>query len=209
VVPFGVATSKPRRATYQDVLDAPEHMTAEIFDGELVLSPRPAKPHTIVHSRIVGDVESRFGRGNPGGWWILLEPELHLGDDICVPDVAGWRRERMPVIDATDAFFTQAPDWICEVASQRTQMIDRAKKLPIYARSGVEHVWIVTPQARMLEAMRRQEFNWLTVAVHADTDRVRAEPFSDVDLDLSQWWDGIPPPPTRASEGHAIYGLDW
>src|SRR5262249_50060653 len=127
-------------------------------------------------------------RGGPGGWIILDEPELHLNADILVPDLAGWRRQRMPSITNDEPFFTLAPDWACEVLSPRTQKKDRAKKLPIYAREGVSHVWLVDPLVRTLEVLRRQNTDWLIVGVHEGSDRVHAEPFDAIELDLSILW---------------------
>ena len=136
-----------RRATYQDVLAAPEHMIAQVIDGELVLMPRPSGPHAVAASLLAGELIPPFsrGKGGPGGWILLFEPELHLGEDILVPDLAGWRRERMPAV-GDSAYFTLAPDWVCEVLSPRTSKLDRARKLPVYAREQVGHVWLVDPR---------------------------------------------------------------
>src|SRR5262245_58841510 len=150
-----MADPAKRRATYQDVLDAPEHMVAEIIDGDLRLSPRPGGPHTVAASMLGYLLGPPFylGSGGPGGWIILVEPELHLGDDIVVPDLAGWRIERMPIVPDA-AFFTLAPDWVCEVLSRSTAVNDRAEKLPIYAASGVGHVWLINPIQHTLEVFR-------------------------------------------------------
>ena len=174
-----------RRATYQDVLDAPGHLVAEIVDGELVLSPRPAARHSTVTSALGGELLPPFGRGRggPGGWIILDEPELHLHEDIVVPDLAGWRRERMPAVP-DEAYFTLAPDWICEVLSRSTEKLDRTRKLGIYARAGVRHAWFVSPLWRTVEVMRLHEGHWLLVAVHATDERARVEPFDAIELDL-------------------------
>jgi Uma2 family endonuclease len=187
---------KPR-ATYEDVLKAPPHKVAEIVDGELYLSPRPAAPHALAASVLVVDLGGPFhqGRGGPGGWWIVSEPELHFGDDIVVPDLAGWRRERMPEFPK-GAFFTLAPDWLCEVLSPSTERLDRARKLSVYAREGVGHAWLVNPESRTLEAYRRSERRWLLMATHSSDDRVRAEPFDAVELDLLPLWGETRPPAT-------------
>ena len=129
------------RATYADLLAVPEHLVAEIIDGELVTSPRPAPPHALAASAIVSVLFDRFGAppggaDQPGGWWILSEPELHLGGDVLVPDLAGWRRERMPALPDT-AYFALEPDWACEVISPSSGRLDRARKMPVYAREGV------------------------------------------------------------------------
>lgn len=183
-----------RRATYEDVLAAPEHVVAEIIAGELRLSPRPAGPHALVASVLGAELDSPFrrGRGGPGGWIILDEPELHLGPEIVVPDLGGWRRERMPSVPNV-AFFELAPDWLCEVLSPATEKSDRAEKLAIYANAGVPHAWLINPLSRTLEVLRRQEAHWLTLGVFKDDDRVRAEPFDAIELDLSLLWADLAP----------------
>ncbi len=195
-----------RRATYQDVLNAPEHMVAEILDGELVLSPRPAKPHCSVYTTLVGELEPPFGRGRggPGGWIILGEPELHLGDDVCVPDIGGWRRERMPRLDDDRAYFEMPPDWVCEVLSRSTERNDRLKKLGIYARAGVVNAWLVSPRMRSLEVFRLIDGRLVTVAAHLDDEKVRAEPFEAIEIELASLWRDFRPP-THAAENAADY----
>jgi len=179
---------KPR-ATYEDLLKVPNEKVAEIVDGELYVSPRPAAPHALAASVLGVDLGGPFhhGRGGPGGWWIVDEPELHVGEDIVVPDLAGWRRERMPEFPKT-AFFTLAPDWLCEVLSPSTERLDRARKLRVYAREGVGHVWLVNPEARTLEVYRSSEERWLLLATHASDAIVRAEPFDAIELDLLPLW---------------------
>ncbi|MBK9036715.1 MAG: Uma2 family endonuclease [Myxococcales bacterium] len=185
-----------RRATYADVLAAPRHQVAEIIGGELRLTPRPAGPHALVASVLGEELGPPFrrGRGGPGGWILLDEPELHLGAEIVVPDLAGWRRERLPAVGDV-AYFELAPDWLCEVLSRSTEKTDRAEKLGIYAAAGVGHAWLVNPIARTLEVMRRQGSQWLAVAVHKDGDRVRAEPFDAIELDLALLWADLAPLP--------------
>jgi Uma2 family endonuclease len=179
-----------RRATYEDVLAAPPHVVAEVIDGELHLQPRPAKPHAAAATALGEELGPPFkrGRSGPGGWIPLFEPELHLGGDILVPDLAGWRRERMPVLIDDDPFFTLAPDWACEVLSARTAKTDRVRKLPIYARERLAHVWLVGPIQRTLEVLRREGDRWVVVGAWSDDARVRAEPFDAIELDLSVLW---------------------
>ena len=186
-----VAATRKRPATYEDVLAAPEHMVAEIIDGELYVSPRPGPAHAIAASTIGANLLEPFqgGRGGPGGWWIIDEPELHLeavGRPI-VPDVAGWRVERMPELPDT-AYFTIAPDWVCEVISKSTEALDRAKKMPVYAAAGVKHVWLVNPIAKTLEVYRRVEGAWHLVHAYSDEGIIRAEPFDAIEIELARWW---------------------
>jgi Uma2 family endonuclease len=193
--------STPRRkpAGYDDVLRAPPDMIAEVIDGELRLSPRPAKPHAMATSALGEELGPPFkrGRGGPGGWIIIDEPELHLQADILVPDMAGWRRERMPAVVADQPFFTEPPDWIAEVASPRTQRYDRTDKLRIYRRERVPWVWIVDPVQRTLEVYRLGEDGWTLRASWRDDARVRAEPFDAIELDLAILWADVilPEPP--------------
>lgn len=179
----------PRRATYEDVLVALPHQVAEIVSGELRLSPRPAGPHSVAASAIGEELGPPFkrGRGGPGGWIILDEPELHLAEDILVPDLGGWRRTRLPVV-RNEPYFTLAPDWVCEVLSPSSTKTDRADKLPIYAREAVAHVWLVNPLDHTLEALRLESGRYTILAVWRDTARVRAEPFEVFELDLSILW---------------------
>lgn len=178
-----------QRATYEDLLQVPEHLVAEILDGDLYASPRPAMPHARVCSALEIEIGGPFdrGRGGPGGWWILFEPELHFDAEVLVPDLAAWRRERLPSIPDV-AFMTLAPDWVCEVISPATERIDRALKLPIYAKHGVGHAWLVNPASRTLEVYRRSDKTWTLVGSHADDAVVRAEPFDAVELDLLVLW---------------------
>jgi len=204
-MPKPVAIGRP--ATYQDVLDAPEHLIAEIIDGELVLSPRPALPHASASSAMGADLIGQFGRrrskGEPGGWWILDEPELHLGRHVLVPDLAGWRRERLPEVPAAP-YLELAPDWVCEVLSPRTVRWDRMRKMDIYAAHGVGHAWLVDPEARLLEVYRRMDGSWLRAQAFAGPAVVRAEPFDAAELDLAEWWlpePDEPAPPAPSTEG--------
>lgn len=185
-----------KRATYADVLAAPEHKVAEVIDGDLYLSPRPAMPHTEVHSSLFAELRSSFGRGRggPGGWIILSEPEVHLGEDILVPDIGGWRRERLPAI-AQAPYVEIAPDWLCEVLSPSTEKIDRVKKLNVYARAEVNHVWMISARTRTFEVLRRQGRDWLNVGRFQDDAKVRAEPFDAVELDLAVLWADLEPVP--------------
>jgi Uma2 family endonuclease len=187
------------RATLRDVEAAPANKVAELVGGVLHLMSRPAPKHAIASSSIGGELYGPFqrGRGGPGGWWILDEPELHSPDplpvepddvEVVTPDLAGWTRERMPVPPET-AYFTLAPDWICEVLSKSTEEFDRDEKMPIYAREGVRYAWLVDPIAQTLEAYRLGEKRqWLKIDAYAGAVRVRLRPFDAVEIDLSALW---------------------
>lgn len=189
-----MAVPAKKVASYQDVLDAPEHWVAEILDGDLHLSPRPAKRHAVALAALHDELGPPFrrGRGGPGGWIILEEPELHLAADILVPDLAGWRVQRMPVLD-DQAYFTEVPDWIAEVLSPATAKRDRTDKLRIYAREGVRWAWLVDPSHRTLEVLRLQDQQWLLLGAWRDDERVRAEPFDAIELELSTLWEHVVP----------------
>ena len=177
-------------ATYQDVIDAPPHMVAEILGGELHLSPRPASRHARASMRMgrdLGPFDEDPGGDDPGGWLLLFEPELHLGPDVVVPDLAGWRRERMPEMPDTPAF-TLAPDWVCEVASPSTRRADRLLKLPIYRAAGVAWVWIVDPITEVVDVFQGDGPRWIAAATAVGAGVVRLPPFDALELDPGRWF---------------------
>jgi Uma2 family endonuclease len=178
-----------RQPTYADIEALPEHLVGEILEGELVVSPRPRSRHAhatgIIGTDLIGPFQ-RQPRG-PGGWWFLIEPELHLGSHVVVPDLAGWRRERMPAIP-DEPFFQLAPDWVCEIASPSTARVDRTVKTRIYAAAEVSAMWIVDPVARSLEVFRLVDGRWTLISTHSGDERVRAEPFDAIELELAAWW---------------------
>jgi Uma2 family endonuclease len=188
---------KPTRATYADLEAVPADKVAELIRGTLYVMPRPAPKHATAASRMTMEIGGPFdrGRGGPGGWRILVEPELRFPDpsergafDTLVPDLAGWRLERMPVLPST-AYFTLAPDWICEVLSTSTESHDREVKMPVYAREGVRHAWLIDPVKRTLEVYALGAGGaWGEPAHHGGADVVRAAPFDAIGLDLSSLW---------------------
>jgi Uma2 family endonuclease len=190
-----MGTSEQRAATpatYADVLKAPPGKIAEVLAGELFVSPRPSLPHARVSSLLGIDLGSPFDRklggpGGPGGWWILDEPEIHLGADILVPDLAGWRRERLSKVPKT-AFIELAPDWVCEVVSPGSRGTDRVRKMPLYAKAGVAHIWLIDPNEKLLEVFQLSGSQWLSIASFEGAQTVRAEPFDAVELDMTRWW---------------------
>lgn len=180
---------KRKRASYEDVLRAPETMVAEIVEGDLQLTPRPGRAHGRAEIRLATLIEGPFGmgRGGPGGWVIFAEPELHLKTDVLVPDLAGWRVERS-ALAGDEPYFTVAPDWLCEIVSPSTGRLDRVRKMPIYAASQIRNAWIIDPAARSLEAYRNENGRWVLIATHADQEVVRVEPFDAVPLELAALW---------------------
>jgi hypothetical protein len=179
-----------RGASYEDILALPEHLVGEILFGRLHTHPRPAPRHVRAYSALGYTIGGPFdgGVGGPGGWWILDEPEVHLDGHVLVPDLAGWRRERLPVLPET-AWFELAPEWVCEILSPGTTRTDRAIKMPIYAEQGVPHLWLVDPDARTLEVYQSQaNRRWLLLDTLKDEDTVRQPPFEAIEFSLGALW---------------------
>jgi hypothetical protein len=184
------------RATYADLEAVARTKVAELIHGTLHILPRPAPRHARALTSLTGRLHGPFdlGEGGPGGWWILDEPELHFPDptapgedDAIVPDLAAWRRERMPRLPKET--FWLAPDWVCEILSQSTEDVDRDEKMPIYARQGVRHAWLIDPVAQTLEVVALgADGAWGKPEVHRDFERVRVEPFAAIEIDLSVLW---------------------
>ena len=188
-----MSAEAPKLTPYERLKELPEIVVGEIIGGKLYVSPRPAIAHARTASVLGGELEGPFdrGRGGPGGWWIFDEPEVHLGKDVLVPDLAGWRRENLPQLP-DKAFFELSPDWVCEILSPSTQRLDRTRKLPVYAREQVLHVWLISPDVQTLEVMRLDGDSYRIVGTYGAADTVRAEPFDAVELELAAFW--ISPP---------------
>jgi Uma2 family endonuclease len=187
---MNVQTASIRRpATYQDVLDAPPGMVAELIRGALHLQPRPRPKHSRAITVLGAEVQTSFGRGRggPGGWVILIEPELHLGAEVVVPDLAGWRRERLPTLP-DEVGIAVAPDWVCEVLSPSTRTYDLTEKREVYAEHGVGWLWFVDPAARTLEGFALRDGAWVLIAALHDDAEVRVPPFDAVGFGLGALW---------------------
>ncbi len=184
-----MAEPAKNEVSYEDLLQVPDNLVAEIVGGQLHASPRPAPKHARAASSLGIEVGAPYdkGRGGPGGWWILDEPELHLGPDVLVPDLAGWRRERMPELPET-AWFEMAPDWICEILSPSTQRLDRAEKMPRYAEQGVQWLWLIDPDIRTLEAYELRQGRWTLLTVLDEDKPVSVVPFDATEFPLSALW---------------------
>jgi len=181
-----------RPATYADIEALPKNIVGEILFGSLYAHPRPRPQHALSATSLASEVHNSFHRGNggPGGWIILSEPEVHLGEHVVVPDIAGWRRERLPVLPDA-AYFDLAPDWVCEVLSPSTAQIDRTLKLEVYAEYDVGHVWFVDPDLRTLETMSLNGGRWMLGSAFKDNDAVSAAPFEAHTFDLGILWDDV------------------
>ena len=182
-----VAAKKP--ATYEDVLRSPPHVVAEVVEGVLYQSPRPALPHAAAASVVGEELGAPFkrGKGGPGGWILLDEPEVHLSADIVVPDIAGWRRLTLPVLPE-DAYLTVRPDWVCEVASPSTRALDRGAKLEVYQREGVGHVWLVEPLDHFLEVLELDGASYRIVQRASGEQPARLRPFDAIEFDVAALW---------------------
>ena len=182
---------------WRDLELVPEGYTGEIVDGEIITTPRPGPPHLVTTSDlgVLLGGPFRFGIGGPGGWIILDEPRIRVGDEARVPDLAAWRADRY--VTPEDGPYVVIPDWLCEVLSPGTARSDRTKKMPLYARHRVGHVWLIDPVLQTLEVYRLQGESWGLVRSYGADEKVRAEPFDAVELDLSMIWGGAVPPERR------------
>jgi Uma2 family endonuclease len=183
--------ARTRPTLYEQLEALPEGLTGEILGGQLYTQPRPAGPHGLAASSLGYELVGPFqmGRGGPGGWWIIDEPELHFirNTEVDVPDLAGWRRERMPRPPEGHRFEV-VPDWVCEVLSPATASKDREVKMPIYARYGVAYAWLIDPRARALEAFALEGGTWRAIGRYSGSDRVAVPPFDAVTIPLEDLW---------------------
>ena len=191
-----MAEPAKRNATYEDLLALPDDVRGEIINGSLYVHPSPAPPHGSSQFSLSVELGGPFqkGRGGPGGWWFMIQPELHLGPHVAQPDIAGWRQERMPALPTT-AWVDIAPDWVCEVLSPSTEGFDRGPKRRIYATYGVGHLWYLHPVVRYLEVSALREGSWVHIDTFDDGEEFRAPPFDAVAFRLADLWP-IPPPCT-------------
>ncbi len=178
-----------KRATYEDLYGIPENMTGEILDGELIVHPRPSRTHIHASSVLGGKINPpyQFGSGGPGGWIILVEPEIQLDEHIMVPDLAGWKKERF-IWEEDQNPISVTPDWICEILSPSTCRPDKMKKMPIYADHGVGYLWPLDPIAKILDTYRLKLNGWIPLARFRGDDKVRSEPFQEIEFDLGDLW---------------------
>ncbi len=181
--------NKPKPATYADIEALPDNVVGEILFGVLHTSPRPTPRHSRAAWRLNGQLDGPFDLGisGPGGWIFMPETELHLGDHVIVPDISGWRRERLPRLPDT-AYINVPPDWVTEILSPSTQRADRTDKLEIYAEFGVGHAWYLDPIVNTLEVMTLVQGKWQITATLKNGDSVTAPPFEAHTFPLDVLW---------------------
>ena len=185
-----MAVALKKQAVYDDLFSLPDNMVGEIIDGELIATPRPSRRHGVAASVLGSEIlpPYQLGRGGgPGGWIIIDEPEISLGAHILVPDLAGWRRERFLASEETN-LISVSPDWVCEILSPKTVGLDKVRKMPIYAQHGIAHLWLVDPAAKTLDVFRLESNRWVLLATFIENDKVRAEPFDEIEIELGNLW---------------------
>jgi Uma2 family endonuclease len=177
---------KRRRATLADLYAIPEdERFHELIDGEIVEKAAPSGEHGGAQAGVVGSLLPSFGRRPggrwPGGWWFASDVDIQLGEDICRPDVLGWRRDRVPAQPRGMPVRT-IPDWVCEIVSGSNRRNDVVRKKRIYHRSEIGHYWILDPDEATLSVYRWHPDGYLEVLAAERGQRVRAEPFDAIEL---------------------------
>ncbi len=179
------------RASYEDLYGIEENAIGQIIDGELIVTPRPSRRHSLAANVLSTEITSSYylgGTRGPGGWIILFEPEIKLSEDILVPDLAGWKEDRLPWEEEHN-WISVPPDWVCEIISASSVRVDRIKKSSIYAGEGIPYLWLIDPRYRTLETFKLESGRWLVLGTFADDDKVRAEPFQEAEIELGRlWW---------------------
>ncbi len=178
-----------KKASYEDLYGIPDNMTGEIIGGELIVTPKPSIEHSNASIMLGATLVPpyRKGIGGPGGWIILSEVEIMLGENLLVPDISGWKNERFPGFPRENRISVY-PDWVCEILSPGTARLDKARKMPIYAEYEVPHSWLVDPIAKILEVFKLESGKWAFEKAYAGNDKVRAEPFQEIEFDLGDFW---------------------
>lgn len=185
---MSIARKQPAR-TVDDLLAIGEHERFhEVIDGDLVRKAMPSARHgaaQIAASQLLRPFNRRpGGSGGPGGWWFASETEIQLAaDQVYRPDVCGWRRERLAELPS-EAPVKVRPDWVCEILSPSNAGNDTVKKLRGYHRHQIPHYWIIDPVAETLTVHRFTEGGYLLVLAAERSERVRAEPFDAIELQV-------------------------
>jgi Uma2 family endonuclease len=194
-------------ATYADIEALPPNIVGQILFGKLVTHPRPSPRHAAASYSLSGELAGPFqkGQGGPGGWVFFSGPELHLGPHVVVPDLAGWRRERLKTYPETN-YFELAPDWVCEVLSGSTERRDRTSKRRIYAEAGVESLWLIDPRFQLLEAFVQTNGLWLLIGTWGSNEVVSVPPFEAISIALGDLWPLDPPLGLGENPQHLFVG---
>lgn len=202
-----MAEPTTKRATYADLEAVPPHLVAEIIDGELVTHPRPSPRHAATAIALGTELSGPFqkGQAGPGGWVFFVEPEVGFDSQLLVPDIAGWKRQRLSAYPDTN-YFTIAPDWVCEILSGSTEKRDRTVKMRAYADGGVPHLWLIDPRLQILEAFELNARRWLKIGAWNSDDSVAAPPFDAVSISLADLWPLDPPLGFQESPQHLFVG---
>jgi len=194
-------TTKPstKPPTLADLDALPPGIVGEIIDGVLYTMTKPRMRHQRTGTGISADLRGPFdlGRGGPGGWWIVTEPGIELPNTPEIsPDVAGWRRERMPEMPG-DEPIRVVPDWVCEILSKNTRRHDQVVKMPYYAKIGVAYAWVADAEARVLVAYRLESGAWRVIGTYSNETEARIEPFDTVPVNVADWWPPVAPESSR------------
>ena len=173
-------------ATIVDFLAIPEDRRFhELIAGEIVRKAMPSPRHGGAQAAMTAVLFPLYGRRpggrRPGGWWFATEVEVQFSEhEVYRPDVAGWRRERLPQLPDTTPI-ELLPDWVCEILSPSNTSNDLVKKFRTYHASGIPHYWIVDPTNEILTVHRWTPDGYVTATTAQRGERVRAEPFDDVE----------------------------
>lgn len=193
-----MAETAKKIATYDDLYNIPKNMTGEIINGELIVSPRPAPEHAGAASSLGGILipPYKFGQGGPGGWIILAEVEIKLDEDIFVPDIAGWKEQRFFKPEGQN-WVSVTPDWVCEILSHGSVRHDRITKARTYAKHRIPYFWLIDPRDRLLQVFKLESGRWVILGDYAEDDKVRAEPFHEIEIDMAKLWLRTQPKPSE------------
>jgi Uma2 family endonuclease len=202
---FSVRSPKPRKAaTLADLREVWDLKSVELIAGEIVEKASPGFFHGNTQGAVFSILWTRFGGGGDGGekatWWFASEVDVRFdAHDVFRPDVAGWRRDRVPEPPAERPVRVR-PDWVCEVLSTSDKRRDQVLKLRVYHRHAVPHYWLLDPEEKTLTVYRWQADGYVNALTAAAGERVRAEPFDALEFPLGALF-GEETPPKRRPRG--------
>jgi hypothetical protein len=168
------------------VRQLPQGKVGQVLNGRLYTSNGAAPAH--VH--VVGELSATLIAGSPTGdpvpegWTFLTEVELALPDEVLVmADIAGWRAPHDRIV-ALPTPIGLVPLWVCEVLDPSSRALDLTHKRKAYAAAGVRTLWIVDPQAQVLEVFENVKGRWVLV-IAVGEDEIAAPPFENVRFDVA------------------------